>query len=412
MILEQYQAKHHKPLKPVNCRCEKSRVPEQVSCPHCNAPHIYIYFNDGKKRTQLKCKVCKNTFQIHKPLRGKKTKYYCPYCFHALYQWKRKFMVTIFKCGNDNCPHRTNKLKALNASEKLIRKMTPTHFKVNYQYREYHFTPPQIRHSAPLEPNQTKVDLFKINYPDQVLGLILTFYISFACSARKTAMILRMVFNIKVSHQTVLNYTQAVAYYAHQFNLETKAPMSNISVADETYIKVKGLDNYVWFVIAKETLSITAYHISDNRETISAVATLNEATKNAEDDQDITFITDGWGAYTEGIQFLNSHNKHRQKDIKHIQVIGLQDADEVSAQYRPFKQIIERFNRTYKHHVKPSAGFNSFNGAMALTTLFVTYYNFLRPHMTLNYKTPIHIEQLEGIDTIQARWVKLISMMI
>ena len=48
---------------------------------------------------------------------------------------------------------------------------------------------------------------------------------------------------------------------------------------------------------------------------------------------------------------------------------------------------------------------------MALTTLFVTHYNFLRPHMALKYKTPIHIEELDGIDTIQAKWVKLISMM-
>ena len=38
-----------------------------------------------------------------------------------------------------------------------------------------------------------------------------------------------------------------------------------------------------------------------------------------------------------------------------------------------FKQMIERFNRTYKHHVKPAAGFNCDDGAMALTTLFVTY---------------------------------------
>jgi hypothetical protein len=65
--------------------------------------------------------------------------------------------------------------------------------------------------------------------------------------------------------------------------------------------------------------------------------------------------------------------------------------DEVSKQYRPFKQLIERFNRTYEHHVRPANGFNCFSGAMALTTLFVTYYNYLRPHSALKYKVPIEI---------------------
>lgn len=285
-----------------------------------------------------------------------------------------------------------------------------THFKINYQYRQYHFTSKQIQHSAPDKPGKTKVNLFRIHNPDQVVGLILTFYISFAMSARKTAMIMRDVFgHKKVSYQTVLNYAQAVAYYAHPFNLTNKGAINNISLADETYIKIKAKQNYVWFVLSESKHTITAYHISDNRETVSALTALNQAFKTARDDQKLTIITDGLGSYTEAVQFLN---KHRENKIEHIQVIGLQNNDEVSDMYRPFKQIIERFNRTYKHHVKPAAGFNTLNGAKVVTTLFVTHYNFLRPHMALGYKAPIHIEQLTDIDTIQAKWVKLISMMI
>jgi len=291
-----------------------------------------------------------------------------------------------------------------------MRKMgVTTHFKVNYQYREYHFTPKQIQHSAPDKPRETKVNLFRIHNPDQVVGLILTFYVTFAMSARKTAEVMREVFGHEVSYQTVLNYAQAVAYYAHQFNLANKGAINNISVADETYIKIKGQQEYVWFVLSESKHTITSYHISDNRETVSALTALNEAFKTAKEDQKLTIITDGLGSYTEAVQFLN---KHRENKIEHIQVIGLQNNDEISDHYRPFKQIIERFNRTYKHHVKPAAGFNTLNGAKVLTTLFVTYYNFLRPHMALGNKTPIHIEQLTDIDTIQAKWVKLISMMI
>jgi hypothetical protein len=66
--------------------------------------------------------------------------------------------------------------------------------------------------------------------------------------------------------------------------------------------------------------------------------------------------------------------------------------------------------KTFKHHMKPSHGFNSVNGATSLLTLFVTHYNFLRPHMSLKYKTPIELPELEDIDTIQGKWTKILSI--
>jgi len=71
---------------------------------------------------------------------------------------------------------------------------------------------------------------------------------------------------------------------------------------------------------------------------------------------------------------------------------------------------MERLNRTYKYHIRPAHGFNSFNGAVALTTLFVTHYDFLRPHMSLDYQAPIPIPELDAITTIQGKWAKIISM--
>lgn len=292
----------------------------------------------------------------------------------------------------------------------MLQKMKPSQFKINYQYREYHLKPIQIQHAAPAKPTDDIVDIFKIRKSDNVLGLVMAFYISFALSARKTSLILKWVFGEEVSYQTVLNYAKAAAYYAHPFNLKNKRDIDDISVGDETYIRICGAYNYVWFYLSTKTRCITAYHLSDNRGTIPAVAATNEAIRTADKDQDIIIVTDGNPSYIEAIQFLNKDRSEDHK-IKHIQVIGLQNNDEVSEEYRPFKQMIERFNRSYKHHIKPAAGFNSYDGAMALTTLFVTYYNFMRPHGSLNYQPPIHIAQLDNIETIQAKWIKLISMM-
>jgi putative transposase len=179
-------------------------VPKEVTCPHCNAPHQYIYFNNGKKRTQLKCKVCGQTSQLYKPLRKPKAKYYCPHCGHALFQWKHNFLVTTYKCSDDNCPYRIKRLNQLKPSEKMLQKMKPSQFKINYQYREYHLKPIQIQHAAPAKPTDHIVDIFKIRKSDNVLGLVLAFYISFALSARKTSLILQWIFGEEVSYQTLM----------------------------------------------------------------------------------------------------------------------------------------------------------------------------------------------------------------
>ena len=101
---------------------------------------------------------------------------------------------------------------------------------------------------------------------------------------------------------------------------------------------------------------------------------------------------------------------HKEMQICPISKKLDKNLDSESEAYRVFKQLIERLNRTFKHHVKPSHGFNSMNGAVALVTLFVTHYNFLRPHMSLQWQVPIPLKELEGITTLQGRWAKILSL--
>lgn len=402
-LLAEYQKKHGKPLTPVNYRTGSVPAAEHIRCPNCDAPHDYLYYNDGKERSQLLCKVCSSLFQAHKRFQ-RKTKYYCPYCHHALFQWKQKKEVTLYKCCNDKCLHRARQIEKLNEREKTLRIKRSSQFKLCYQYREYHYQPHQL---IPTGPEPPTVNLARIHNGAHILGLILTFYVSFALSARKTALVLRSVFCIPISYQTVLNYAAAAAFYCHSFNLQYKGPIDEISAGDEAYIKVMGKYHYVFFFISSQRLKITAYHTADNRETLPAIIAMTEAIRTAYPNQAITLVTDGNPSYPAGIHFLNAH---REKDLTHRKVIGLQNLDNESTAYRPFKQLMERLNRTFKHHVKPSHGFNSVNGAIALTTLFVTHYNFLRPHMSLKWQVPIPLSEMEGIATIQGKWAKILSL--
>jgi len=121
ILRAEYEKQHGKPLKPIKLRNNSNALSKILACPHCSAPHDYVYYNDGKKRSQLKCKVCSNTFPLKKRFR-KKTKYFCPYCHKALFSWKERSEVTIYKCGNRNCPHRLREIQKLNSREANLRK--------------------------------------------------------------------------------------------------------------------------------------------------------------------------------------------------------------------------------------------------------------------------------------------------
>ena len=403
LLLECEKENGH-PLEPVTPKNPETKVPDICICRICGAPCEYLYFNDGKKRTQLKCKVCSSLSQVHPRLRSK-SKYFCPYCGGSLYLWKKRKDVCIYKCDSDKCPHFLANKTKLNLVEKILVKVKSSQFKLRYQYREYHFTNDMLRHSSPEEKDSSS--LVKIRNSLNTLCLSLTFHISLGISARKTAFILRNVFSLPVSYQTVLNYTELAAPCCHRFNLAYKGEVDDTQAGDEAYIKIKGERNYVFFFISSKKKKITAYHIDETRDTLPATVAINEAIRTTKEDQKITLVTDGNPSYPAGIHFIN---EMYDSNLTHKKVVGLQNLDSESEEFRPFKQLIERLNRTYKFHTRAACGFKSKNGAVALTTLFVTYYNFLRPHTALNYSCPVSLESLKGEDTIQGRWAKLMQL--
>lgn len=403
-LLSAYEEKRGYPLEAVNTKDPQTKVPQGSICKICAAPCQYLYFNDGRRRSQLKCKVCSSLSQVH-PRHRSKAKYFCYYCGHSLYLWKERKDVSIYKCDNDRCPCFLKNKAKLNCRERILARLKPSQFKLRYQYREYHFTQEELSHSLPEEKDSSS--LFKIYNSLNTLCLALTFHISLGISARKTAFILGNVFKLPISYQTVLNYTEMAAPYCHRFNMANKGEVDDLQAGDEAYIKVRGEHNYVFFFISSKSRKITAYHVDGTRDTLPAIIAMNEAIRTAKPEQKITLVSDGNPSYPAGIHFINESYEPK---LTHKKVIGLQNLDSESEKFRPFKELIERLNRTYKFHIRAAYGFNSRNGAVALTTLFVTHYNFLRPHISLNYSVPIPLEELEDIDTLQGKWAKVIQL--
>ena len=402
-LLKDYQATHDKELKPVRRRKNSVvNVPTTMTCPKCSAPAAYLYANNGDKG-QYQCKVCACLFsKQNRYLKEAVLK--CPHCLITLEKIKERKDFYVFKCKNDNCSYYQKKLRQMTKEEKKRFKQDPQAFKVRYIFREFHFDFKPLSKDTPEKP---KVDLSRIYVSSHTLGLILTYHVNYGLSARKTAALMFDVHQVKVSHQTILNYMNSVALITKPFVDHFPYELSNSFCGDETYIRVKGRWHYLFFFFDAVKKIILSYPVSPNRDTLSAIKALDQVfQKFKEIPEDLMFVVDGNPIYILAQHYFAQHGIHF--DIH--KVIGLTNDDPVSKEHRPLKQIIERLNRTFKGNYRATTGFGSQAGSVSYVTLFVAYFNFLRPHASLEYKVPVIIPELKKMPNMPDKWTKLITM--
>jgi len=399
-LLDNYRREHGRELRPVKRRGGKT-VPVDAVCPYCGAPSEYVYDNNGG-RGELWCKVCNSKFSIRKP--SKDDQPYCPHCLSKLELIKKRKGFDVYRCHNPDCPYRRKKLAAMTSEQKALFKKSPHLFKVRFIYRKFHFKFTPLSKTNDYVP---LVDLPNISASSHVLGLILTYHINYGLPLRKTAALMYDVHGVKISHQSVANYCNAISPRVKPFIDNFPYELSDSHVGDETYIKINGVWNYVFFFFDAVKKIITSYRVRCHRDWESAVLAINDVLLKFKEIPDkLNLITDGNPIYLLAQQWFAQHDINF--DI--TQVIGLTNDDEVSAQHRPLKQIIERLNRTFKGNYKPTTGYGADTGAVSSVTLFVAYFNFLRPHSALDDLVPAVIPELDALPHMPAKWLKLIAL--
>ena len=198
--------------------------------------------------------------------------------------------------------------------------------------------------------------------------------------------------------------TIAVRAVLRALKEEDRAVIANatgcLEVSTYMYPYTSWEDSYIHnaFENAGATLSgvETAYQVLKGRGRIPA-------------EENFKFIADGYSAYPlAAMEFVKKFGKDFTFRI--TQVIGLTNDDAVSKEHRPFKQMIERLNRTYKASYRHTNGFDNIDGANYDLALWVAYYNFLRPHKHNNYKVLNEVEMLQGADNMPGKWQLLIFL--
>ncbi len=403
-----YENESGRTLSIVRRRKNSIQPPSDCTCEHCGAPYRYLYLNDGKKGNQVRCKICNKLSPTHRIRTESKAKYFCPHCGNAMFLWKQDSLRTAFKCPNNKCSHYLENKQALTPKEHEMRASGNTsQFKLHYQYREYHFNPQDLQCARPAFPSKT--DLSRIRNNSHVISMVLTYFINIGLSSRQTREALLRIHDIKVSHQTIINYANSAASLICDF-VDRNSPEPKDTVAgDETYIIVENRMQYTWFNIETSSKAICGFNLSGTRETAPCLALLYNTYGAPKDNpgKQFQYVADGLPSYDSAIMTYNKDLEY-DKIVRH-KVVGLENLDKESKDYRPFKQIIERLNRTYKYHTRPRAGFKTFDGAVCLTVLFVAFYNFMRSHSSLKGNVPVSLECLKGIELYPRMWSMLLQ---
>jgi putative transposase len=190
------------------------------------------------------------------------------------------------------------------------------------------------------------------------------------------------------STATIYEWIQKYTQYATDSIKGYHPNVGNIWVADETVLKIEGQQLWLWDIIDKDTRFLLATRLSRSRTTRDAQTLMDRAVQMAGKQPKIV-LSDKLPSYLD---------VNYGKDTEHIQG-GIARATDDNT------QTIERFHGTLKARTKVMRGLKNFETALDFTDGFLVHYNYLRPHESLQNKTPA---QVSGIAYPYRNWADII----
>ena len=189
------------------------------------------------------------------------------------------------------------------------------------------------------------------------------------------------------STATIYEWIQKYTQYAVDSAKSSKPNVGDTWVADETVLEIDGQNVWLWDIIDEKTRYLLATRLSVSRTTRDAQMLMDRAVKTAGKSPKLV-ITDSLASYFDVA--YGKGTEHRQ---------GKPFAVEDNT------QKIERFHGTLKQRTKVMRGLKNIETAHDFTQGWLVHYNYLRPHESLNDKTPAEVA---GIEYPHKNWADII----
>jgi len=221
---------------------------------------------------------------------------------------------------------------------------------------------------------------YKMRSPVEQIGASLNMFydgLSFADVSRH----LDETYDNPVSRSTVWRWVTKYTVEALRILEPLKLKVGDTWVVDETVIKVAGKNMWFWDIIDEETRFLLASHLSRSRGMLDVVSVMRGAWQRSGTAPRF-IISDSLGVYPDGIDRVFGDYS------RHIKARGL--TEKIST------NLIERFHSTVKERTKVLRGFKSIDTAYLILDGFLINYNFFRPHMSLDNKTPAEVAKIKS----------------
>ena len=328
-----------------------------ICCPKCNNhSSFYRYGKDPDGYQKYLCRKCRHQFAPDRPEAGEgqigrpRRRDYpaCPVCGKAAFLHHDHEYYSNYRCCDKHCNHSFFVWKNTAIAAPSMSSLFGKH------------------------------DFKRMRYPVHLIITALSMFYLGKNSFRNISLILRTAFSISVSHVTIRNWCTRFAPLFDDMRIQL-LPLLDLDSdewhADETVVKIAGVKHYLWFVIDSETRFVIGFHLSPYRDSPQAVSLLSEAATHGKPN---ALVSDRYSAYKVPVKSILG--------IPHIRVESFKD--DIS------NNLIECFNKQFKAWYKTKQGFSSFQSANNLISMFVFFFNFVRPHSALNGLTPAQVAGL------------------
>ena len=218
-------------------------------------------------------------------------------------------------------------------------------------------------------------DLFHMKKPSEYVSSALSMYYSgMAVNDIRTTLKQEHGYypSQSVVYKWIEKYTPIAIKHFHDYHPQ----VGDIWIADETMLNLDG-EHSIWFydIIDKDTRFLLASRVAIARTTNDAEKLMEDAKKKAgKSPKEI--LTDSNKSYIDSIE------KVFGSDTDHIQTTPFEKGTEETT------SEIERFHGTLKDRTKVFRSFRDIDTLIQFTDGWLVYYNFFRPHESLEGKTP------------------------
>jgi len=202
-------------------------------------------------------------------------------------------------------------------------------------------------------------------------------------SLREISSHLWQIYGVEIPASTIHCWVARLVGMLTRATENLKMEVGNRWLADEMKLKVMGKDKYLWNILDYKSRRLIASLVTEGRAADAARTVIREAIAKAGKEPKELF-TDGLGSYSAALS--DFRNK-----IKHVRNVGISN--------KQSNNRIERFHGTVRDWTRSKRGMK--DRTKDELAGFVAYYNYLRPHESVQNLPPVRTNHAD-------RWLTLL----